>query len=350
MSAILGWRYDGQTSARTPVVLHIGATGVRIEGVELGPIEYPLDAVELQPRLGGMRPQLRFADGSVCELATDATHDAQLDASLDAVLAPLSQRRGGRFLHRFERSLPLVLLAVLFTVAFVYALIQYGIPVMAREIAYRMPLEIEARMGDEALEVFDHWFMEDSALDATRRQELEAQFQALARSTDAPPVTVLFRNSEDLGANAFALPDGIIVFTDDLVALAEDDRELLGVFAHELGHVQHRHTLRHVLQNSATGLLLIMLTGDIGSASSLAATLPTLLVQTKFSREFETEADDYAIALLARHAIDSEHLGNLLARMDAQAGGETLPGFLSTHPATDDRVRKFAGAEPERTD
>lgn len=342
MSAIPGWRYDGQTSARTPVVLHIDAAGVHIEGLESGPIHYPPDAVELQPRLGGMRPQLRFVDGSVCELAPDTS----LDAPLDAALAPLSRRRGGQWLHRLERSLPLVVLALLFTVAFVYALIQYGIPVMAREIAQRMPLEIEARMGDEALEVFDHWFMEDSALDATRRQELEARFQALARSTDAPPVTVLFRHSEDLGANAFALPDGIIVFTDDLVALAEDDRELLGVFAHELGHVRHRHTLRHVLQNSATGLLLIMLTGDIGSASSLAATLPTLLVQTKFSREFETEADDYAVALLDRHGIESEHLGNLLARMEAESGGDIMPGFLSTHPATDDRVRKFAGAEP----
>lgn len=343
MSAIPGWRYDGQTSARTPVVLHIGAAGVRIEGLESGPIHYPLDAVELQPRLGGMRPQLRFADGSVCELATDATHDASLDARLDAALAPLSRRRDGLWLHRLERSLPLVLLAVLFTVAFVYALIQYGIPLMAREIAHRMPLEIEARMGDEALEVFDHWFMAESTLDAARRQALEARFQALARSTDAPPVTVLFRRSGDLGANAFALPNGIVVFTDDLVALAEDDRELLGVFAHELGHVQHRHTLRHVLQNSATGLLLILLTGDIGSASSLAATLPTLLVQTKFSREFESEADDYAIALLARHGIGSDHLGNLLARMEAHAGGDNMPGFLSTHPATDDRVRKFTG-------
>lgn len=342
MSAIRGWRYDGQTSARTPVVLHISAAGVHIEGLESGLVHYPLDAVELQPRLGDMRPQLRFADGSVCELISDAP--------LDAALAPLSQRRGGRLLHRFERSLPLVLLAVGFTVAFVFVLIQYGIPLMAREIAYRMPLEIEARMGSEALEVFDHWFTEESTLDAARREALEAQFQALARSTDAPPITVLFRNSEELGANAFALPNGLIVFTDDIVAMAEDDRELLGVFAHELGHVQHRHTLRHVLQNSVTGLLLIMLTGDIGSASSLAATLPTLLVQTKFSRDFESEADDYAIALLARHGIDAGHLGTLLARMDADAGADTLPGFLSTHPATDDRVRKFTGAAPRMTD
>lgn len=225
---------------------------------------------------------------------------------------------------------------------FVFALVQYGIPLLTGAIVQRLPLDIEARMGDEALELFDRWFMEESTLDTARQRDLTAQLQMLARTTDAPAITVLFRHSDGLGANAFALPNGIIVFTDDIVTLAEDDRELLGVFAHELGHVQHRHTLRHVLQSSITGLLMIVLTGDVGSVSSLAATLPTVLVDTKFSRAFESEADTYAVELLTQNGIDSVHLGNILARMKADAGDDPVPGFLSTHPATDERVKQFS--------
>jgi len=79
-------------------------------------------------------------------------------------------------------------------------------------------------------------------------------------------------------------------------------------------------------------------TGDVASATSLAAAAPTLVLQTKFSRDNEREADAYAIDLLRRAGIEPHHFGAILARMEAQAPrGPMLPSFLSTHPATDER-------------
>ena len=86
-----------------------------------------------------------------------------------------------------------------------------------------------------------------------------------------------------MGANAFALPNGTIVVTDDLVKLAEHDDELVAVLAHEIGHVVSRHALRRVLQDSGVMLLVAGITGDIVSISSLAAALPTLLIEAKYS-------------------------------------------------------------------
>ena len=154
----------------------------------------------------------------------------------------------------------------------------------------------------------------------------------------------MFRQGDAIGANAFALPSGIIVFTDEIIALSKDDRELLAVFAHELAHVKYRHTMRQVLQNSVTGLLVIMLTGDVGSASSLAAALPTLLVQTKFSRDFESEADNFAIVLLKQQGVSPVYLGDILERMRKLMGDGVMPGFMSTHPSTSDRIKKFQHA------
>ena len=101
--------------------------------------------------------------------------------------------------------------------------------------------------------------------------------------------------------------------------------------------------MRHVLQNSVTGLLVVILTGDVGTASSLAAALPALLVQTKFSRDFEVEADDFAIALLDEQGISPIYLGEILQRMEIEAGNGKFPGFMSTHPSTDTRINKFNG-------
>lgn len=334
MIELPAYRCDGSSSAREPVRLRFIDDLIQIDGPEAA-LRYPLAEVELQPRLAGTLTQLRFPDGSQC--------DIEPHPRLDEALALLPGDGAQRLLHRLESSLPYIGLAVITAVMVMIVVIQYGIPLMARQIAHSLPVEIEARMGEEALELFDRWFVGPSTLPPERQAQLIARFRALAAHSDAPPVHVLFRSGEAIGPNAFALPSGIIVLTDELVAIAADDREILGVFAHELGHVEHRHTLRHLLQNSATALLLVVLTGDVGSASSLAATLPTLLVQSKFSRDFENESDDYAVELLRRNGIDPIHLGDILARMTEEAGGDGVPDFLSTHPATEERVRKFAG-------
>jgi Zn-dependent protease with chaperone function len=114
-----------------------------------------------------------------------------------------------------------------------------------------------------------------------------------------PPAHELkFRGGGKIGANAFALPGGFVVLTDELVALAETDLEIIAVLMHELGHVEMRHTLRQTLQGALPGLLLAAMTGDV---DSLASGLPAALMQLRYSRQMETEADAYALASL-RHA------------------------------------------------
>lgn len=147
-----------------------------------------------------------------------------------------------------------------------------------------------------------------------------------------------FRSSRKLGANALAFPGGIIVITDDLVHLADDDQQLTAVLAHEIGHVVHQHNLRTVFQNSITALLMITLFGDISSITSLSATLPTILVQSRYSRQFETEADRYALDYLESADIPAEQFALILQRLGEQKGGGSEFDYLSSHPAIDKRI------------
>lgn len=159
-----------------------------------------------------------------------------------------------------------------------------------------------------------------------------------------------FRASQAIGANALALPSGIVVITDDLVALARHDDEIGAILAHELGHVHQRHILRHALQNSATGLIMATLTGDLMSITSLAATLPTTLVDASFSRAFEREADDAAMAWMRTAGVPPRRYAEILGRLQAQldvhhgaVGGGKSPvrNYLSTHPDTGERIRRI---------
>ena len=133
--------------------------------------------------------------------------------------------------------------------------------------------------------------------------------------------------------------------TDELVALSKDDRELEAVLAHEIGHLRQRHVLRHILQDSATALLVAFTVGDLTSLTSLAAAAPTLVLQAKFSRDFEREADDFALDYLARRGIPPDLFAVILRRMEQRtATGKDGVDFLSTHPAIRERIERARGA------
>ncbi len=158
-----------------------------------------------------------------------------------------------------------------------------------------------------------------------------------------------FRKGKGVGANAFALPSGIVVMTDEMVALARNDDELAAVLAHEAEHVRGRHGMRHILQNSMTVLIVSAVTGDIASISSLASTVPTVLIDAKYSRDFEREADAAVAVYLRSRKIPLKRYADILARLQAELDkkvpGESMPArnYLSTHPPTEDRIKGFKG-------
>ena len=156
---------------------------------------------------------------------------------------------------------------------------------------------LAAELGSGAMRTLDQLFFAHSTLDSAQRARLRTHFENMTRELDpAFRFDLFFRHSEALGANAFALPNGIIVVTDDLVNLAEHEDEILGVLAHEIGHVVGRHALRRVLQNSGVVLLVAGITGDIVSISSLAAALPALYSSGRLSRALTSLLADLSTA------------------------------------------------------
>jgi Zn-dependent protease with chaperone function len=185
----------------------------------------------------------------------------------------------------------------------------------------------------------DRLFFSPSELNEPRQRELHAIFSDIhaifsdiaEASTDDHEFKLIFRKSPRIGANAFALPSGIVVVTDELVTLARNDNEIIAVLAHEIGHVVHRHALRRLLQDSTVVLVIAAVTGDIASITSLAATIPVVLVEAKYSRDFEREADDYSLQYLRTNDISPRHFADILQRMEQSApgvSGNTVSGRL----------------------
>jgi len=140
-----------------------------------------------------------------------------------------------------------------------------------------------------------------------------------------------FRQCGGLGANALALPCGAFVITDELDALAKDDKEIAAVLAQEMAHVEKRHALRSILQDAGVFLLISILAGDV---TSIAASLPTLMVKSGYSRRFESEIDEVAGYWLIHKGWGTKPLQDILVSLATYLRGWAGPTWGCQHIPT----------------
>jgi len=149
---------------------------------------------------------------------------------------------------------------------------------------------------------------------------------------------------DDPQVNAFALPGGFIVVNTGLVDATTTADELAAVLAHEVQHVELRHSLQQVMHQLSWATVLMVVLGDPSAVTSL------VLLQagsSAFSRELEEQADVGGVAALRRAGIPPAAMAAFLRNLKDRA--RDMPALLSTHPATPDRiatVEALAAAEP----
>lgn len=324
--------FDGLTSQAHPVSAWLDGAHLRVEGEGVA-LAVPLADVTLAPPVGAARGVVHLSGGR--EL-----HSADL-AALSALADALPTADPERWARRLESRWSYALAALVVSVFVMFAGLRWGVPATAYLAAKTLPAGLDARIGRESLAAMDRLAMAESRLPSARRQALQAELDARCRRQPCPAYRLLFRESRLFGANAMALPGGTIIVTDDLVKLAQHDEEVLAVIAHELGHVQHRHSLRLALQSIGAGVVLVAITGDVSSVTDLAAGLPSLLLQTGYSRDMEREADRYALAWLQTACIAPRRFADILGRLDKHPDDT---GLLDSHPGSRERVRPFASA------
>lgn len=151
-------------------------------------------------------------------------------------------------------------------------------------------------------------------------------------------------NARDI--NAFALPGGPMYVNRGMIEAAKNEGEMAGVMAHEISHVALRHaTAQATKQGSATntlgtiGLILggAILGGQTGAQLGAAAAQAW---QTKYSRDYETQADILGSQIMADAGYDPRDLANMFQTI-AQQGGGRAPEWLSSHPDPGNRYQKI---------
>lgn len=309
--------FDGTSSKKISLTLEVSEEFISFLEVDW---QFVVEEVQLSSKLEGVSQTLTLPNGGYCVLKSDDT------LSFNKSIVPF-----------LESKLKYALMSLVLIVGVVGILLTVGSSWSAKVVASMLPQSVSKELGKQSFAFLEQNYLQPSRLSSKTKEDLAKIFYKIA--PDGLHVKLHFYSSTLLGANAFALPSGDIVLLDGLVELDKNEELLgiVGVLAHEIGHVKQKHTLQSIVKGSIIGILMAYFIGDY---STVITVLSTGLLTFSYSREFEREADDEAIKIMNKNNYSLKPLANLFETISQHMAFKQKEIF-STHPLFRERVEKI---------
>ncbi|MBE8158361.1 MAG: M48 family metallopeptidase [Betaproteobacteria bacterium] len=297
------WWFDSESSRRRRAVLIFGGGFVCAKTEDGMRRDARINDLEISSRIGVAPRRIVFPDG--------VSLSADDNDFIDAMLKKHGGKRAASPLHFIESRWRVIAAAAAGAALLFAALVYYGVPAAAKAAAGAVPREHLTAAAEEIYgELRRRKFIAASKLAPAETARIKKIFAATAADYADSENDYRLR-PHDFLPNAFALPDGLIVVSDKLLAILSEE-ELHAVFAHEIGHVELRHGMRSVFESAGVAAFLILATGDISGIVAGGA----LLANLKYSRNHEREADCFAYRHLLRRNMSGALVGDALQKME----------------------------------
>ena len=286
----------------------------------------------------GLKDELRLGASAGASGARLVVTGAQDIGRILATIPALQEKR------RAEAGQQ-VRIAVTATVALAAVIVAYlfGVPLLANRIVGVIPSAWEKGLGDTAAGQMEASLAEggefsicDPNPDSLANRAI-ARFGAAALEGSGSPFDLDIKVVKSDIPNAFALPGGKVYFFSALLDRAEAQDEFAGVLAHEVGHVAYHHGMEQLISTAGTGALIGFILGDM-TGFSIAAGLGATIIDARFSRDAEVQADRFAAAVAQRMGFRADGVAHLLNRVGEDDDFTRALALLSTHPLTEDRL------------
>jgi len=170
------------------------------------------------------------------------------------------------------------------------------------------------------------------------KQYVNSVGQRLVPESDRPNIAYTFQVVEDSALNAFATMGGYVYVTTGLLKAADNEAQLASVMGHEIGHIAAKHALKQMREAALTQGALSAAGLNTNTAVNIGV---ELALNRPNSRQDEYEADERGLATLTGAGYAP---GAMVAFMEKLLNQRSVPTFLSTHPATGDRITRLEEA------
>lgn len=288
----------------------------------------PARGLEWDMPVGRAPRRVRFPDGTAFETdERDKVDEARKFSGWTMM------HRAGRF------GRPLIIFVVLAALGGLM-IWRFALPALVSIAVFMTPEPVRDTIDTASMKGLDRIMAEPTTLSAEKQAEITEIFETL--KAELPPgyehrdLTLHFRSTPFVGPNAFALPGGTVVMTDELVRVFSDPNVVAGVLAHEIGHVMEDHGLTQLYRSLGVFVLVSLIAGDTGPILEDVLLEGSVLLNLSFSREHERAADTFGLQLAQQAGYDPAGLlGFFRTLPDAD---DTSSSWLSTHPASGERM------------
>ncbi len=317
--------FDGKSSQKEEVRVEFFEDGrVKIKGETLE-IDTSIDNLSFSQRVGNIPRNIIFPNGAVAQ----SSENDKIDKFLK------KHQKGFSIVHILESKMRYAILSFIMLILSVVFFFTIGSGIVAKGVTAILPEVVEKKIGEEAFEVMDKYILKDSLISKEKQRQISKRFSSLNRDNS---LHLHFRRG--IGVNAFALPSGDIVISDELIKFSDNDMDMIyGILAHEKGHVIHKHSMQLIIKASMVSAIIAYFTGDI---SSIVASLSTSILNANYTREFEREADEYAKARMIEEGVSPSHLADFFIKMSKNdKSGSSSHGYFDSHPSNDERIKQL---------
>ncbi len=296
-------------------------------------LEVHLDKMVIQAPVGSLPYKILLAEGHLFE----AENNQEIEEILEFCKKPNAQS----WVSYLEQKKTVIFIGIIIMAALAITVPRYILPLAGDQVANWIPQSWLMMAGGETLAILDESFFSPSDLALQDQEKLTHEFNRMASLVlKDQRAKLVFRQSEEIGPNAFALPGGVVVLTDELVEIAEDQAGVIGVLAHELGHVHLKHPARRLVRSLMALALVSLIFDDAATFAEELAAVSGSLISLAYTREFEEEADRAGKEILIRAGFSPIPLANLLQKLSdgCQENCSQLPEWLTTHPSVPSRI------------
>jgi Zn-dependent protease with chaperone function len=258
--------------------------------------------------------------------------------AIDAWLA-----NGKKDISRWERSPKAVITSIICVPLALYFVFAIAVPGIAVVFAPYVPDAVVDMSSEHTMKSLDSTILSESEVDAAKTGALRINWLSLINQMDLEHkhYTIEFRHSKVMGPNAFALPNGTIVFTDQLLELVNYDEDILtAIFMHEIGHVEQHHSMRLVSQAIVSSIAINYFIGDVGTIFDVFASAGNTIANNQFTQKLEWEADNFALEQLRNSGKDPLDFARGMQKFSelSSTNSSELEQLFSSHPLTEDRI------------
>ncbi len=340
---ITGNLFSEQGAAATAVTLRFENRELLItddRGVERS---FSREMLRIAPKLGRLPREVKLPtrEQLVCE------QSSALNNWLDG--------ESGEGVSALESNRRWVLGSVVLVPAFLYVVFGWLMPWAAVHFANLVPDSVKVVASQQSLAALDATLLDPSELSDAEQGRMRMAFYDVSDRIDTEHkiFSIQFRHAPTIGPNAFALPDGTIVFTDEIVELVDGDQSLLNaIYLHEVGHVENNHSMQLVAESLFATLAVSYFFGDISGSLEAFFGIGSTVVSNKFTQAHETDADDFALRQLRNSGQDPMAFADAMKKLSQlrPSASEAVDNWFSSHPAIQSRIEramKFADGQGE---